>query len=326
MNEARTAAGAKPLRVVFAGTPEFASTALHAIIHSRHEVCVVYTQPDRPAGRGRKLTASPVKKLAQEHGIPVEQPPSLKPTEVQARLADWGADVMVVAAYGLILPAEVLGVPRLGCINIHASLLPRWRGAAPIQRAILAGDTETGVTIMQMDEGLDTGDMLYRVTTPITALDTGGSVHDRLAELGAEAILIALGQLADGSAVAEEQYEGDATYASKLHKGEAVLDWQQDAEALWRQVRAFNPWPVAQTQLDQRVVRIWEAQVLDEHPDGQPGEVLAVSRDGIDVRCATGALRVTKLQIAGGKPLPVAQFLNGYPQLLKPGLRFGASP
>jgi methionyl-tRNA formyltransferase len=310
---------------VFAGTPEFAAKALHAIIHSRHEVCAVYTQPDRPAGRGRKLTASPVKKLAQEHGIPVEQPPSLKPAEVQTQLADWGADVMVVAAYGLILPAAVLEIPRLGCINIHASLLPRWRGAAPIQRAILAGDTETGVTIMQMDEGLDTGAMLYRLTTPITGEDTGGSVHVRLAELGAEAILIVLEQLAGGTAVAEDQYEGDATYASKLHKREAVLDWQESAVALWRRVCAFNPWPVTQTQLDTRVVRIWEAQALDEQPVAQPGEIVAVTRDGVDVRCASGVLRLTKLQVAGGKPLAAAEFLNGHPELLKPGLRFGAA-
>jgi len=317
---------ANPLRIVFAGTPEFAAQSLHALVHSPHEVCAVYTQPDRPAGRGRKLTASPVKQLAREHGIPVEQPSSLKSTEVQTTLADWGADVMVVAAYGLILPQAVLTIPRLGCVNIHASLLPRWRGAAPIQRAILAGDEETGVTIMQMDEGLDTGPMLYRLTCPITAQDTGGSIHDQLAELGAQAILVALDQLASGSAEPEAQYEGAATYAPKLSKQEAVLDWNNSAQALWHRVRAFNPWPVAQSQLDSRVVRVWQAQPLACTSTADPGEIIAVGREGIDVRCADGALRLTTLQVAGGKPLPADQFLNGHPNLLRPGLRFGAAP
>ncbi len=300
-----------PLKIIYAGTPEFAATALAALLETEHEVCAVYTQPDRPAGRGRKLKASPVKELALEHDIEVRQPESLKEAEAQQALAALEADVMIVAAYGLLLPKEVLEAPRLGCLNIHASLLPRWRGAAPIQRAILEGDSETGVTIMQMDVGLDTGDMLYKLATPITAEDNAQRLHDRLAELGAQAIVEALAALQAGELTPEPQDDALANYASKLNKAEAAIDWQQSAAQIARQVAAFNPWPVAQTSLDDKVVRIWEAEAVDGGGTAAPGSVVAEDKQGIDVACGEGALRLKRLQLPGGKPLTVAEFLNG---------------
>jgi len=301
----------EPLRIVYAGTPEFAVPALQALIDSPHEVVAVYTQPDRPAGRGRKLRASPVKQLALAHDLPVEQPTSLRDEQAQAHLADLRPDLMVVAAYGLILPKAVLETPRLGCINIHASLLPRWRGAAPIQRAILAGDRETGVTIMQMDEGLDTGAMLLKRALPIAEDDTAASLHDRLAVLGAEALMEALPGIMDGSLEAIPQNEAEATYAAKLDKAEARIDWQQPAEHIARQVRAFNPWPVAQAELDGQPLRIWEARAVDRPAQAEPGTVVAESAEGIDVAAGEGCLRITRLQLPGGKQLPAATFLNG---------------
>ncbi len=300
-----------PLKIIYAGTPEFAATALAALLETEHEVCAVYTQPDRPAGRGRKLKASPVKELALEHDIEVRQPESLKEAEAQQALAALEADVMIVAAYGLLLPKEVLEAPRLGCLNIHASLLPRWRGAAPIQRAILEGDSETGVTIMQMDVGLDTGDMLYKLATPITAEDNAQRLHDRLAELGAQAIVEALAALQAGELTPEPQDDALANYARKLSKAEAAIDWQQSAAQIARQVAAFNPWPVAQTSLDDKVVRIWEAEAVDGGGTAAPGSVVAEDKQGIDVACGEGALRLKRLQLPGGKPLTVAEFLNG---------------
>lgn len=301
------------LKIIFAGTPEFAATILEALLGSEHEVVAVYTQPDRPAGRGRKLTASSVKVLALEHKLPVVQPVSLRDEQAQQELAIWNADVMVVVAYGLMLPQVVLETPRLGCVNVHASLLPRWRGAAPIQRAILAGDSETGITIMQMDAGLDTGDMLHIAPCPISADDTAQTLHDKLAELGAEALLDTLDALTTGTCSPAAQDDSLTTYAEKLQKAEAQLDWHQPAALLTRQVRAFNPWPVAFTLLgngDAKNLRIWMAEPVDLTASGEPGEVIAESRAGIDVTTGDGVLRLTKLQLPGGKPLSAEQFLN----------------
>ena len=300
----------KPLNIVYAGTPEFAATALAALLQTEHHINAVYTQPDRPAGRGRKLKASPVKELALEHNIEVRQPESLKEAETQQGLAALKPDVMIVAAYGLLLPAEVLSIPRLGCLNIHASLLPRWRGAAPIHRAIIEGDTETGVTIMQMDVGLDTGAMLYKLTTPITPEDNAQRLHDRLAELGAEAIVKALVALQAGSLTPEPQDDTLANYAKKLNKAEAAIDWQLTATQIARQVAGFNPWPVAQTQLENKVLRIWDAEALPSGDHAAPGSVIASSKQGIDVACGEGTLRLKRLQLPGGKPLSAAEFLN----------------
>jgi methionyl-tRNA formyltransferase len=309
------------LRLIFAGTPDFAAEALHALIQSPHEIVAVYTQPDRPAGRGQKLTPSPVKQLALQHQLTVLQPVSLKTAEATAQLRALDADVMVVAAYGLILPPEVLEIPRYGCLNIHASLLPRWRGAAPIQRAILAGDSETGITIMQMDKGLDTGAMLLKLTCPITGEDTAASLHDRLASLGAEAIITALDQLPTLTATPQDDRE--ATYAAKLTKQEAVIDWHRPAEELDRLIRAFNPWPVAQTSVNGQTLRIWSAQPLAGKANVSPGTVIGRDKQGIDVACGEGVLRLTWLQPAGSKPMDVAAFLNGRPDWLTPGKQLG---
>ncbi len=300
----------KPLNIVYAGTPEFAATALAALLESRHKVIAVYTQPDRPAGRGRKLTASPVKALALAHGIEVYQPESLKDPAEQEKLAALKPDLMVVAAYGLLLPKAVLETPRLGCLNIHASLLPRWRGAAPIQRAILAGDSETGITIMQMDVGLDTGDMLYKLATPIESNDTAETLHDRLAALGAQAIVEALDKL--DTLTAEKQDDSQANYAKKLYKDEAKIDWHKPAIEIARQIAAFNPWPVAQSQHGEEVLRIWNGVALDEQSGQPPGSVLRADKSGIDVACGTGTLRITRLQRPGGKPQAATDFLNAH--------------
>jgi methionyl-tRNA formyltransferase len=302
-----------PLNIVYAGTPEFAAVALGALLDTSHRISAVYTQPDRPAGRGRKLKASPVKELALEHGIEVRQPESLKDASEQAKLAALKPDVMIVAAYGLLLPAEVLTIPRLGCLNIHASLLPRWRGAAPIQRAILAGDAETGITIMKMDVGLDTGDMLYKLSTPIKVSDNAQTLHDRLASLGARAITEVLDKLQQGTLVAEKQDETQACYAKKLQKAEAEIDWHQAASQIARQVAAFNPWPVAQTLYDGEVLRIWEAKALDETSGNPPGSVTHFDKQGIDIACGEGVLRLLCLQRPGGKPQGTNDFLNANP-------------
>lgn len=303
-----------PLRIIFAGTPQFSTPALHALLHSPHEVCAVYTQPDRPAGRGRKLTASPVKQLALQQSIPVRQPLNLKNTDAIDDLSSWQADLMVVVAYGLLLPPAVLTIPRLGCINIHASLLPRWRGAAPIQRAILAGDRETGITIMQMNAGLDTGDMIARRSCPILSTDTSADLHDRLACLGAEALLETLTALQNGSTTLTAQDEDLACYAAKIDKREAELDWQQDAQALARKVRAFNPWPVAQTHLASgQTLRIWSAEAMDSAAlQYSPGSVIKGTAAGIDVATGHGILCLTQLQLPGGRALPASEFINAH--------------
>ena len=298
------------LRLVFAGTPEFALPALEALADSPHTIAAVLTQPDRPAGRGRVPSASPVKQRATELGLPVEQPPSLKPAAQWRKLEGLAPDLLVVVAYGLILPPEVLAVPKYGCLNIHASLLPRWRGAAPIQRALLAGDEQTGVTIMQMDEGLDTGDILSQERVPILPRDTAGSLHDTLARVGADTLMKVICDLSAGGVAPREQEEARACYAPKLEKSEAVLDWRQPAAALGRAVRAFNPWPVAETLLDGKRLRIWEACVLDSPAADAPGSVLEAGPDGIDVATGDGILRLLKVQLPGRKVLAAREFLN----------------
>ena len=299
-----------PLRIVFAGTPEFALPSLRAA--ARHgEIVAVYTQPDRPAGRGRQLTASPVKQAAVNSGWPVRQPTTLKTLEARHALAALKPDVMVVVAYGLLLPPKILAIPQQGCWNVHASLLPRWRGAAPIQRAIEAGDAQTGVCLMRMDAGLDTGPVMLSQTTPIDPDDTGGSLHNRLAELGAEVLSDGLTLLRAGMRpVARPQAEAGATYARKLEKSEARLDWNASAIVLERKVRAYTPWPIAEAVVDGERLRIHEAQALALQHDAVPGTVLAASRDGLDIACAEGALRLTVVQREGGRAMPVADYLN----------------
>ena len=299
------------MKIIFAGTPQFAASALAALLQE-HQVVAVLTQPDRSSGRGMQLTASPVKQLALEHGVPVLQPTSLKSVEAQQAIAALDADVMVVAAYGLILPKAVLQLPRHGCLNIHASLLPRWRGAAPIQRAILAGDSETGITIMQMDEGLDTGDMLLRHTCPIAPTDTGATLHDKLAGIGAISILEALRLLQQQSLVPVRQDDAAATYAAKLLKSEAQIDWRQDAQQIERAVRAYNPFPVCHADFNGVALKIWQAG-LCANEQGEPGKVMSVDKQGITVACGQGALRLEVLQRPGGKAQPAAQFLQAMP-------------
>jgi len=298
------------MKIVFAGTPAFAVSSLRAAAR-HHEVVAVYTQPDRPAGRGRGLAPSPVKLEAIARGIPVFQPESLKTPEAQQQLRDLAPDLMVVVAYGLILPKAVLTIPTHGCWNVHASLLPRWRGAAPIQRAIQAGDTETGVCLMQMDAGLDTGPGLLKQHIAIGANDTGGQLHDRLAALGEQVLSDGLGLLRAGiKPIAQPQPEAGVTYAHKLDKAEARLDWAQDAHALARTVRAFNPWPIAEAMLAGERVRIHGAIALDDNQGKAPGTLLAASRDGIDIACGQGALRLRVLQREGGKAITAADYLN----------------
>ncbi|OLU21003.1 methionyl-tRNA formyltransferase [Pseudomonas sp. PA1(2017)] len=296
------------LRIVFAGTPEFAAAHLKALLGTDHQIVAVYTQPDRPAGRGQKLMPSPVKQLAVENFIPVLQPPSLKDAAAQAELAALQPDLLVVVAYGLILPQAVLDIPRFGCINSHASLLPRWRGAAPIQRAVQAGDAESGVTVMQMEAGLDTGPMLLKVRTPITAEDTGGSLHDRLAELGPPAVIEAIAGLASGTLMGEAQDDAQANYAHKLNKDEARIDWSRPADELERLIRAFNPWPICHSTLNEAPLKVLAGRIGEGQ--GQPGEILAASKDGLTVACGSGALLLTRLQLPGGKALNFSDLYN----------------
>ncbi len=309
------------LRIVFAGTPEFAAAHLQAMLDADLNIVAVYSQPDRPAGRGHKLQASAVKELALQHGLPVYQPVSLRDPQAQEQLAALNPDLLVVVAYGLILPQAVLDIPRLGGINSHASLLPRWRGAAPIQRAIEAGDSKTGVTVMQMEAGLDTGPMLLKVSTPISAQDTGGSLHDRLAELGPKAVIQAIGQLARVEARPESQDDSVATYARKLSKADARIEWQRPAIELDRLIRAFNPWPLAHAIWEQQSLKVLAATPTGDH--GAPGRILECSKTGLLVGCGSGALRLTRLQLPGGKPLSFADLYNARREQFAPGMQLG---
>ena len=307
------------MKLIFAGTPDFALGTLSALLASRHALALVLTQPDRPSGRGLKSHSSPVKRLALDHGIPIAQPESLKEAEAQNALRAVGADLMVVVAYGLILPPSVLAIPRLGAINIHASLLPRWRGAAPIQRALLAGDRETGVCIMQMETGLDTGPVLLSESIPIRDEDNAGTLQDRLADLGARLVLQALDDLERGAAVPRQQPAEGVTYAAKVDRAEARIDWTRPVPEIWRKVRAFNPYPGAVSRLRHEELKIWQGVPTTD--SGIPGTVLTAESRGIVVACGEGSLRIEELQRAGGRRLSPAEFLRGHP--LVPGERFG---
>jgi methionyl-tRNA formyltransferase len=312
----------QPLRIVFAGTPAFAADHLRALLDwPGCRIVAVYTQPDRPAGRGKKLSASPVKELAQQHLLPIYQPPSLRNAAAQAELQTLNADVMVVVAYGLILPKVVLDTPRLGCINVHGSILPRWRGAAPIQRAIEAGDNETGVTIMQMDEGLDTGAMLTIARCAIAPDDTTASLYQKLAALGAPSLIATLQALAQGNAQLQTQDESLTCYAKKIDKQEAALNWSRSAVELDRQIRAFNPEPVSHATLHEQRIKIYNAQ-LGPAVNAPAGTIVGASAKGIEVACGEGSLRILNLQMPGGKILNSGQVLNGHAELFKPGNRF----
>lgn len=307
------------LKLIFAGTPDFAARHLAALLSSDHEVVAVYTQPDKPAGRGQKLSASPVKELALAHSLPVYQPASLRNEAAQAELAALGADLLVVVAYGLILPKAVLDTPRLGCINVHGSLLPRWRGAAPIQRAIWAGDAETGVTIMQMDVGLDTGAMIRKVSCPIAFDETSASLYDKLAELGPQALVETLNAMAAGDTAAETQDDALANYAQKLSKEEARIDWSMEAVAIERCIRAFNPWPISWFEVAEQTIKVWRAEVIDSD-HGQPaGTLLKADKQGIDIATGKGVLRLLTLQPPGKKAMSVSDLLNSRRDWFAPG-------
>ena len=309
------------LRIIFAGTPDFAARHLDALLTSGHQIVGVFTQPDRPAGRGKQLMPGPVKVLAETHGLPVFQPASLRPEENQKLVADLNADVMVVVAYGLILPKAVLDMPRLGCVNVHGSLLPRWRGAAPIQRALWAGDAETGVTIMKMDVGLDTGDMLYKLACPITAEDTSATLYDKLADLGPQGLIETLQQLADNTATPEVQDEAQVTYAEKLSKEEARIDWSLSAAQLERCIRAFNPWPMSWLMIDEQPVKVWKASVINGNASAEPGTIIDASKNGIQVATGEGILNLESLQPAGKKAMSAQDLLNSRREWFIPGNR-----
>ncbi|WP_424405062.1 methionyl-tRNA formyltransferase [Pasteurella sp. PK-2025] len=311
------------LKIIFAGTPEFAAQHLQALLDSHHEVVAVYTQPDKPAGRGKKLQASPVKQLAEQYHLPVYQPKSLRKAEAQEEMRTIDADVMVVVAYGLLLPKAVLAMPRLGCLNVHGSLLPRWRGAAPIQRAIWAGDKQTGITIMQMDEGLDTGDMLHKVYCDIDEKETSSSLYTKLAALAPSALLTVLDGLEAGKFEPEKQDDSQSNYAEKLSKEEAQLDWQCSAEQLERSIRAFTPWPMSYLNLvdpqgQPQTLKVYQASVLP-HVNQPAGTILSVDKTGIQIATAQGVLNLLTVQPSGKKPMSVQDFLNGRAEWFKVG-------
>jgi methionyl-tRNA formyltransferase len=308
------------LRIAFAGTPQFAVPALKALLASPHRVVGVLTQPDRPAGRGRELRASPIKLLALEHSLPLAQPTTLRTPEGRAPIEQWAPELLVVVAYGLILPPAVLGIPRFGCLNIHGSLLPRWRGAAPIHRALLAGDAETGVTIMQLDAGLDTGPTLLERRRAIGPHDTSGDLHDALSELGATALLDAIEGRVNGTLVPRPQPEDGVSYAAKVEKSEARIEWNSSAAVLDRQIRAFNPWPIAETRFAHETLRVLGAVVADARArEGAPGTVLGLTNDGLRVACGEGVLALREVQRAGKRPVSARDFVNA---VRLQGLRF----
>ena len=310
------------MRIIFAGTPDFAVPSLRTLCASGHDIVLVLCQPDRPAGRGRRTQAGPVKRFAAARGLAVRQPVSLRSAAIQTQLVDLGADLMVVAAYGLLLPAAVLTTPRLGCVNVHASLLPRWRGAAPVIRAIAAGDATTGISLMQMDSGLDTGPVLAQRSTEIAPGETGGALHDRLALMGAELLAGELPRILAGEMQPRAQDESQATYAPKVSKSEGLIDWSRPAKELNNKIRALNPWPVAYTYHDQVRIRLLEAEPAPGRARQAPGTVVAADADGIVVACAPGeGLRLLRLQREGGRPLPVGDFLNGH--VIEVGARLG---
>ncbi len=310
------------LKIVFAGTPDFAAVILKKLLTTQHDIIAVYTQPDKPAGRGQKILPGAVKQLALQHQLPIFQPKTLRAAEEQDRLKALAPDVMIVAAYGLILPQAVLDIPRYGCINVHGSLLPRWRGAAPIHRAILAGDNETGITIMQMEAGLDTGPMLRKTHCVINATDTSQTLHDRLAQLGADALVATLQDLQQGSLHPEIQNNDLATYANKIEKEEAKIHWQHSAEAIVRQIRAFNSWPIAHATLGDKIIKIWEAQALPSITHAEPGMILHADKRGIDVATGKGIVRLLTLQLPGHKAMSVVDMLNGHAALFTIGTSF----
>lgn len=310
------------MRIIFAGTPEFAVPVLEGLLASDHEIIAVYTQPDRPAGRGQKLTASPVKQLAQAHQVPIFQPATLRDNQEQEHLRDLKPDLMVVVAYGLILPAPVLAIPQFGCINVHPSLLPRWRGAAPIQRAILCGDSKTGVTIMQMEEGLDSGPMLKKREYALEKTDTSLSLHHKLAYLGKELLLETIAEIVAGTAQPQIQDEAHVCYAKKIDKLEALINWLDDAEKIDRQVRGFNPWPVAYTHLGDQVVKVWQASLLSISDRHKPGEIIKADKEGIDVATGNGILRLLQIQLPGSRSLSVGEVLNAKAAWFAPGVKF----
>lgn len=312
-------------KLIFAGTPVFAAEILKKLIECDFEIAAVLTQPDRPAGRGQKLQASPVKSLALTKHIPVLQPETLKKPDIQAELAALHADTMIVAAYGLILPSAVLALFPYGCINVHASLLPRWRGAAPIQRAILAGDKQTGVGIMQMEAGLDTGPVYAEATIAIETKETGGSLHDKLTHLGADLLVTTLSNILNGKIKAKLQDETKVTYAHKIEKTEAHINWEQPANLIDRQIRAFNPWPGAFSFVNGKLIKVWEANPIDSQASAPPGTISKITPDGVVVACGEGELCLTQVQTAGGNKQAAAEWQRGHATHIQPGTKFSTS-
>lgn len=312
------------MKIIFAGTSEFALPALKALLNSKHKICAVYTQPDRPAGRGQKISGSPIKEFALTHNLPVYQPTTLKDQISQKQLQDLAADILINVAYGMLLPETVLNIFKLGCVNIHPSLLPRLRGAAPIQRAILAGDLVTGVTIMQMDVGLDTGSIYKQEILPIEATDTTATLFTKTAELGAKLLIEVLTEIETGKAKITAQNDAQSTYAKKLTKEEGKIDWHKSAREIDCMIRAFDPWPVAYTEIDGQTIRIWQAEIQTNAstPTTKPGTIAKADKNGIDVVTGKDTLRLLKIQLPGGKPLSVADILNAHRQTFAPNKKF----